>query len=199
MVTDEDFPFYYRVRLNEYISEDITEQDLIAKKDAWYGDRNIDLRLKTRILGVEPREKAVIAENNQRLTYDCLLIATGSHSFIPPIKGSEKGEVFALRSIQDARDIAAFGKDIEEVVLSGIFPKAFAEATGCGWGKETTRHHGRDGVFLQAWRQDGRDHGRRPGERCPAGRRRVSLFKDGYHFSRGSAEFGTGRAFRSGP
>jgi len=119
MVTGENFPFYYRVRLNEYISEDITEQDLIAKKDAWYRDRNIDVRLKTRILRAEPREKTLIAENNERLTYDCLLIATGSHSFIPPIKGSEKGGVFALRSIQDARDIAANAKDIEEVVLIG--------------------------------------------------------------------------------
>ena len=77
IVTNEDLPFYYRIRLNEYISEDITEQDLIAKKDAWYRDLNIDLRLKTRILGAEPREKAVMAENNQRLTYDCLLIEQG--------------------------------------------------------------------------------------------------------------------------
>jgi nitrite reductase (NADH) large subunit len=119
MVTDEDSPFYYRIRLNEYISGDITEQNLVAKGEQWYRDQNIDLKLRTRVVGADPREKVVIGENNQRFSYDCLLIATGSHSFIPPIKGSEKRGVFALRSIQDARDIYAWAGDIQDVVLIG--------------------------------------------------------------------------------
>ena len=119
IVTDEDLPFYYRVRLNEHISGDITEEQLIAKKELWYKEQNIALRLKTRIVGAELQEKVAITEDNQRLSYDCLLIATGSHSFIPPIKGSEKEGVFALRDIQDARDISAYVKNIEDVVLIG--------------------------------------------------------------------------------
>ena len=119
MVTDEDLPFYYRLRLNEYISGDVAEQDLVAKGEQWYRDQNIHLKLRTRIVGAEPHEKVVITENNQRLPYDCLLVATGSHSFIPPIKGSEKRGVFALRAIKDARDIFAYAKNIEQVVLIG--------------------------------------------------------------------------------
>ena len=119
MVTDEDIPFYYRVRLNEYISGDLTEQDLIAKGERWYEDHNIDLKVRTQIVGAKPHEKVVITEDNQRLPYDCLLIATGSHSFIPPIKGSEKRGVFALRSIKDARDISTYAEDSKEVVLIG--------------------------------------------------------------------------------
>jgi len=119
MITDEDTPFYYRVRLNEYISGEISEQDLMAKKDQWYSDHDIDLRLGTRIVGTEPGERVVVTEDARRISYDSLLIATGSHSFIPPIKGSEMKGVFALRSIQDARYIADYSKDIEEVVLIG--------------------------------------------------------------------------------
>ena len=119
IVTDENLPFYYRLRLNEYISGDISEQDLIAKEEQWYKDKNIALRLTTRIVGTEPKKKVLITGNNQKLSYDCLLIATGSHSFVPPIKGSEKRGVFALRSIQDARDISTYAKDIEEAVLIG--------------------------------------------------------------------------------
>jgi nitrite reductase (NADH) large subunit len=70
-------------------------------------------------MGAEPEKKVVITENNERLSYDCLLVAAGSHSFIPPIKGSERTGVFTLRSIQDARDISSYAKDIEEVVLIG--------------------------------------------------------------------------------
>jgi nitrite reductase (NADH) large subunit len=119
MVTDEEVPFYYRIRLNEYLSGDITEEDIIAKKQAWYEERGVDLKLKTRIVRAEPREKAVITENNERITYDLLLVATGSHSFIPPIKGAEKRGVFALRSIQDTRNISAYAEGIEDVILIG--------------------------------------------------------------------------------
>lgn len=119
IVTDEDFPFYWRLRLNEYLAGDITEEALAAKKAQWYGDQRIDLKLKTLIAGADPNEKVLFTEDKQRLSYDSLLIATGSHSFIPPIKGSEKEGVFALRNIQDARGISVWAKDIEDVVLIG--------------------------------------------------------------------------------
>lgn len=119
IVTDEDLPFYYRVRLNEYITGEITEEGLVAKKTEWYRDRKIDLKLKTRVVGAEPKEKVVITAEKERLPYDSLLLATGSHSFVPPIKGSEKRGVFALRDIQDARNISSYVKDLENVVLIG--------------------------------------------------------------------------------
>jgi len=119
MVTDEDIPFYYRIRLNEYISGDIDEKNLIAKSEQWYKDKGINLMLKTRIVGAELERKVVVTEQNLELSFDCLLIATGSHSFVPPIAGSDKRGVLALRSIQDARDISTYAKDIDEVVLIG--------------------------------------------------------------------------------
>ena len=119
IVTDEDLPFYYRLRLNEYISGDLKEQDLIAKKEQWYKDQGISSKLRTRIVGGNPSEKFVVAEDEHKIPYDSLLIATGSHSFIPPIKGSDKTGVFALRTIQDARNIAEYAGKIEDVVLIG--------------------------------------------------------------------------------
>jgi nitrite reductase (NADH) large subunit len=119
MITDEDLPFYYRIRLNEYISGDVSEGDLIAKRQEWYKEKGIQLRLKTRIVDVDAKKKIVMTQDNQKFSYDCLLVAAGSHSFIPPIKGAEKKGVFALRSIQDARNITAYARDIEDVVLIG--------------------------------------------------------------------------------
>jgi NAD(P)H-nitrite reductase large subunit len=117
--TQEDLPFYNRIRLNEYISGDIPERDLIARKDQWYQEKDIELKTRTRITGAESSEKIVISEDKKRVPYDRLLVATGSHSFIPPINGSDKKGVFAIRSIQDARDISGWVKDIENVVLIG--------------------------------------------------------------------------------
>jgi nitrite reductase (NADH) large subunit len=119
IVTDEDLPFYWRIQLNEYISGDITEEQLLAKKEDWYPDQNMTLKLRTRIVGAEAQKKVLVTEDKEELAYDRLLIATGSHSFIPPIKGSEKKGVFALRDVQDARNISLFAKSVEEVILIG--------------------------------------------------------------------------------
>ncbi|HIJ42153.1 MAG TPA: NAD(P)/FAD-dependent oxidoreductase [Deltaproteobacteria bacterium] len=119
IVTEEDVPFYYRIRLNEYLSGDMTEEELIGKGDEWYRGHNITLKLNTRVSGAVPGEKILFTTDNERIGYDRLLLATGSHSFIPPIKGSDRKGVFALRSLQDARDISSWAGDVEDVVLIG--------------------------------------------------------------------------------
>lgn len=119
IVTDEDLPFYFRPRLIEYIGGETSEQKLIAKNEQWYQDHNIDLILKTRVIDADPENRVVITENNRRISYDRLLVATGSHSFIPPINGSEKAGVFTLRNIHDARRILEYSNNIDYVVVIG--------------------------------------------------------------------------------
>lgn len=119
MITEEPMAFYWRIRLNEFIAGDIQEEELFAKKKEWYGQQKIALRLNTRVTGGELREKVVLTSDGERVPYDQLLIATGSRSFIPPIKGSDKQGVFALRNITDARDILAWAKGSKEAVLIG--------------------------------------------------------------------------------
>ncbi|NQU14604.1 MAG: NAD(P)/FAD-dependent oxidoreductase [Desulfobacteraceae bacterium] len=119
ILTNEDLPFYYRIRLNEYLSGNLKEEELLAKKAVWYKDLEIDLKLQSPIVGGDPQEKVLFDEDKGGFFYDTLLIATGSHSFIPPITGSEKKGAFAIRSIQDCRGISGWAKKAEEVVLIG--------------------------------------------------------------------------------
>jgi len=119
ILSNEDLPFYYRIRLNEYLSGDLKEEDLLAKKAGWYKDHKIDLRLQSPVVGGDPQKKVVVAKDNEEFSYDTVLIATGSHSFIPPITGSETNGVFAIRSIQDCREITGWAKKVEDVVLIG--------------------------------------------------------------------------------
>ena len=75
IVTEEGLPFYYRLRLNEYLAGDIDEPSLIAKDDQWYKDLAIDLILNTRIVGADPEKKLVMAEKrfnpSLRSPFDC--------------------------------------------------------------------------------------------------------------------------------
>ncbi len=119
IISDEDVPFYYRLRLNEYLAGKLDENGLIAKEKQWYKDQDIHLKLGVRVVSVEAARKFVETEDKDRLFFDRLLVAAGSHSFIPPIKNVENKGVFALRSMQDSRDISAWAKNIEKVVLIG--------------------------------------------------------------------------------
>lgn len=119
ILSEEDLPFYYRIRLNDYIAGDIPENKLIAKKESWYKEQGIDLRLNTRITGLDAGARRLTTDKGENLPCDRLLLATGSHSFLPPIEGADRQGVFTLRHIKDARAILAQAKEIDEVILIG--------------------------------------------------------------------------------
>lgn len=119
IVTDEDIPFYFRPRLNEYVAGGATEETLIIKKEKWYQEHKIKLMLNVRIKDAEPENKIVITEDKQKIFFDRLLIATGSHSFIPAIKGAEKTGAFSLRDIEDARNILKYAGNVDDAVIIG--------------------------------------------------------------------------------
>jgi nitrite reductase (NADH) large subunit len=119
ILSEEDIPFYYRIRLNEFIAGDIGEEKLIAKKETWYQEQHIELRINTRITGLDAPGKRLTTETGEEIAFDRLLLATGSHSFLPPIEGIGQHGVFALRHIKDARAILDQAKTIDEAILIG--------------------------------------------------------------------------------
>jgi nitrite reductase (NADH) large subunit len=119
ILSEEDIPFYYRIRLNEFIAGDIGEDKLSAKKEAWYQEQRLDLRLNTRVIGLDAAAKQLTTESGEKLSFDRLLLATGSHSFLPPMEGIDQQGVFSLRHIKDARAILAQAEKSEAVILIG--------------------------------------------------------------------------------
>ncbi|RJR17265.1 MAG: NAD(P)/FAD-dependent oxidoreductase [Desulfobacteraceae bacterium] len=119
IISDEEIPFYWRIRLNEYLAGDIGEKELLAKKAEWYEDNKIDLRLGVRVEGVGSDGSGLVTSGGERISFDKLLVATGSRSFVPPIKGADKNGVFTLRSFRDVKEISAWAGNIQEVVIIG--------------------------------------------------------------------------------
>ncbi len=119
ILSNEDMPFYYRLRLNELVAGEAEDKQLQAKKDSWYQDNGIDLQLNTRVVDADPNKKVLRTDAGREFHYDKLLLATGSHSFVPPITGADTYGVFTLRSIQDARDIRSFAQGVDEAVIIG--------------------------------------------------------------------------------
>ncbi|MFH1153777.1 MAG: FAD-dependent oxidoreductase [Pseudomonadota bacterium] len=119
MVTGEDLPYYSRIRLPEYVSGKLSEKDLIIKDLQWHTKKGIDLFTGTTIKTIDFKKKRVYGTNGENFFYDKLLIATGSHSFIPPVQGIDLKNVFSLRGIQDARNLLKLGPNLKQIVLIG--------------------------------------------------------------------------------
>ena len=107
--TQERYPYYTRIKLPEVITDKIQVSDIIVFKDDWYNDKKIKLNLNKRVIKIEPHQKKLFIEGeNKPATYDKLILALGSVPNIPPIKNAReivgKG-VFTLRTIEDTINI----------------------------------------------------------------------------------------------
>jgi ferredoxin-nitrate reductase len=97
----EDFPFYNRVMLPDYISGAQQWHHLIKMKDAEEQDFNITLYRGISIEQIDRQNKTVTDSKGVVHCYDVLLLATGSRPFmlkdVPGLKG-----IFTMRSRTDA-------------------------------------------------------------------------------------------------
>ena len=132
--TDEKYPFYARMRLPEFLSGEISLERLILKNDAWYKEQGIDLYLDEPVIDADPAKKTITTKKSGVFSYQKLLLAVGSHSFIPPIKGADQKGVFSLRDIKDAIAIKEHIKDKKKGVIIG------AGLLGLEAGKALMRH-----------------------------------------------------------
>jgi len=97
----EDFPFYNRVLLPDYISGVLPWHNLVKMTDDEEYDHRIRLHRGTSIVHIDRKNKVVTDSKGNMHDYDVLLLATGSRAFmlkdVPPLKG-----IFTMRSRTDA-------------------------------------------------------------------------------------------------
>jgi NAD(P)H-nitrite reductase large subunit len=85
-------------------------QGLYLNPDAWYGEREIETWLNTKALSIDRAAREVKLGTGERLPYDRLILAMGSHSFVPPITGFGLAGTGVLRKADDAVRIRSFAQ-----------------------------------------------------------------------------------------
>ncbi|MHA1257762.1 MAG: FAD-dependent oxidoreductase, partial [Promethearchaeota archaeon] len=87
--SQENYPYYTRIKLPGLISENIKIDDLIVFKEDWYKNKNIKTYLGKKIKRIDYKQKSIFIEGEELpIPYDKLIIATGSMPNIPPIKNA---------------------------------------------------------------------------------------------------------------
>ncbi|MFA5912041.1 MAG: FAD-dependent oxidoreductase [Burkholderiales bacterium] len=119
LVGDENEPPYSRMAIPYLLTGNISEEGTHLRKDAGHYER-LGIRLvQARAEKVDSAARSVTLSNGDRLTYDRLLIATGSHPLRPAIAGIDLPNVHPCWTLADAREIAAKAKPGARVVQLG--------------------------------------------------------------------------------
>ncbi len=120
--SDENYRYYPRPNLIEFLAGNLPYERLFAFPEEWYRSQNIHLSLGMSIKKINPESKEVELHGNgggRREKYDILLLANGAHSFLPPVNGVDKKGVFTLRTLDDALDILSYVSDRQKVAVVG--------------------------------------------------------------------------------
>ena len=110
---------YLRIKLSKDLLKGLNDDKILLKKQQWYEENNIKFFRDTRVSKIDAENKLIMTSKGEEISYDKLLIATGSHNRKLPVIGSDKEGAFTLRSILDAKNIKDYLKDKNNVVHIG--------------------------------------------------------------------------------
>ncbi|MFW9903534.1 MAG: NAD(P)/FAD-dependent oxidoreductase [Candidatus Thorarchaeota archaeon] len=121
MITEDRYPHYPRPSIYKVITGKKPEEILRFPK-SWYEKKEISLSLNNPVRAIDGKKKEIMTDNGETLSFDKLLITTGSKPFIPPIPGLLEVPFYCLRDIDDAltiRERALNSSTGEATILGG--------------------------------------------------------------------------------
>ena len=85
-----------------------------------YTGADIAVHTESRVASLDPAARSVVLEDGSVHGYEKILFATGSRPYIPPeIEGTDAEGVFALRTLADARHMAARVERTDHAMMLG--------------------------------------------------------------------------------
>jgi len=139
IVCGEAEPPYDRPPLSkELLGDSGSAGEVAYRPRKWYDDNAVELLLGRRARSLDPSERTVDLQDGEALSYEKLLIATGSHARrLPILDGFDN--VQALRTLEDARRLHAQLKPGARLAVVGAgFIGQEVAATARGLGVEVT-------------------------------------------------------------
>lgn len=120
MLSADLFPPCDRPNLSkDYLAGTAPEEWIPLKRDDFYRDRGIDLRLGVEVSEIDVRNRNVMVGSGDRIVFDSMLLATGATPVRPKGPGFDRQNAFVLRTLADARAIIAAAEGARKVGIIG--------------------------------------------------------------------------------
>jgi NAD(P)H-nitrite reductase large subunit len=119
IVSDEPEPPYSRMAIPYLLMGNVKEEGTYLRKSLSHlHDLHINWA-QAGVKHVDSATKKIVFSNNTEVTFDTLLIATGSHPIKPPIPGIDSAGVHTCWTMDDARKIMALATKDSRVLQLG--------------------------------------------------------------------------------
>ena len=122
IISNENYRAYSHPLLPNLVVGDISrsEERFYYRDKKFYDKNKVKTILGKKAIKILPDEKAVVLEDNTKVSYDKLLISCGGKPFVPPMKGTDLQEgVHTLTNIKSADKLKKDIKNIKHCVVVG--------------------------------------------------------------------------------
>ena len=126
---EEPIAAYDRVHLSEYFSGK-TADDLSLVEEGFFENNAITIHMGDKATSIDNELKTVTSEKGVVVSYDKLVLATGSIAFVPPIAGHDRDQCIPYRTVEDLDEMLAAAKTskVGAVVGGGLLGLEAAKA-----------------------------------------------------------------------
>ena len=106
VIGEEDHLPYQRPPLSkDYLSGDVELDRVYMKTQDFYDQNNVTVKVATKVLSLDRKEKMVHLSKGEALPYENLVLATGSRVRQLEVEGSDLKNINYLRSINDSNNL----------------------------------------------------------------------------------------------
>lgn len=120
IISDENYHTYSRPLISYWLKGDVTEENMRYRDEDFYEKNDVDTLFGTKVIKINPSAKTVTIENGNEISYDKLMVATGSKPFIPPMEGLDKvAKKFTFMTFDSAKAVKEAVTEGAKVLIVG--------------------------------------------------------------------------------
>lgn len=120
IISNENHHTYSRPLISYLLMGKTDEEKMKYRDNDFYIENRCDLMLGKTALKIDDNRKHVILDDGEKVSYEKLLIATGSSPFIPHIKGLDSvRNKFTFTTLDDAKHLESVLKENAKVLILG--------------------------------------------------------------------------------
>lgn len=120
VLISKDSRIYSRCILHHYLGNIRTPEQLSFVEPDFETRYGVEWMRGCQVGGLDVKKQEVLLEDGGKVSYDKLLIATGSHTFFPPVPGMKEAKnVIGFRNLEDIDAIKTAVKTKRHVIIMG--------------------------------------------------------------------------------
>jgi nitrite reductase (NADH) large subunit len=110
---------YNRIQLSPVLAGEVEISDIMLNDFAWYQANHVELISGASVTKIDRVRRQVVTDQGQAIDYDRLLLALGSHPFVPDVPGVDLDGVVSYRDIADVNAMIKASATHQRAVVVG--------------------------------------------------------------------------------